>query len=105
MSFLMGIDPGYSGAVAVVDYKGRIVDCIRLSETEHDVSEFISEYASDVTFAILEKVNAMPRHGVSSTFKFGTSYGFCRALLVCHRVRFETTPPGVWQKTMGCLSK
>ena len=105
MSFFMGIDPGYSGAVAVVDYKGRIVDCIRLSETEHDVSEFISEYASDVTFAILEKVNAMPRQGVSSTFKFGTSYGFCRALLVCHRIRFETTPPGVWQKTMGCLSK
>ena len=105
MSFFMGIDPGYSGAVAVVDHKGRIVDCIRLSETEHDVSEFISEYASDVTFAILEKVNAMPRQGVSSTFKFGTSYGFCRALLVCHRIRFETTPPGVWQKTMGCLSK
>ena len=105
MSFFMGIDPGYSGAVAVVDYKGRIVDSVRLSETEHDVSEFIAEYASDVTFAILEKVNAMPRQGVSSTFKFGTSYGFCRALLVCHRIRFETTPPGVWQKTMGCLSK
>ena len=105
MSFFMGIDPGYSGAVAVVDYKGRIVDSVRLSETEHDVSEFIAEYASDVTFAILEKVNAMPRQGVSSTFKFGTSYGFCRALLGCHRIRFETTPPGVWQKTMGCLSK
>ena len=105
MSFFMGIDPGYSGAVAVVDYKGRIVDSVRLSETEHDVSEFIAEYASDETFAILEKVNAMPRQGVSSTFKFGTSYGFCRALLVCHRIRFETTPPGVWQKTMGCLSK
>ena len=96
MKLYMGIDPGYSGAVALVGPEGKFVDCVRLSETEHDVSEFISEYASDIEFAILEKVNAMPRQGVSSTFKFGTSYGFCRALLVCHRIRFETAPPGVW---------
>ena len=105
MKLYMGIDPGYSGAVALVGPEGKFVDCVRLSETEHDVSEFISEYASDIEFAILEKVNAMPRQGVSSTFKFGTSYGFCRALLVCHRIRFETAPPGVWQKAMRCLSK
>ena len=105
MPLFMGIDPGYSGAVVVVDHKSVLVDCIRLSETEHDVSDFIAEYAEDVAFATLEKVNAMPRQGVSSTFKFGTSYGFCRALLVCHRIRFETTAPGVWQKNMGCLSK
>ena len=45
MSLFMGIDPGYSGAVVVVDRKSALVDCIRLSETEHDVSEFIAEYA------------------------------------------------------------
>ena len=85
----MGIDPGYSGAIAVVDEAGLLVDVVRLKETEHDVSSFMLGRQLTVELAILEKVNAMPRQGVSSTFKFGTSYGFCRGLLVCNRVRFE----------------
>ena len=105
MTFFMGIDPGYSGAIAILDPKGRFIDCVRLSETEHDVSEFMAKYAGAVEFAILEKVSAMPRQGVSSTFKFGTSYGFCRGLLVCHAVRFETATPATWQRNLGCLSK
>ena len=105
MKLYMGIDPGYSGAIAIVDHRGSFVDCVRLKETEHDVSDFLSECAPHVETAVLEKVNAMPRQGVSSTFKFGTSYGFCRGLLVCHRVRFETVPPGTWLRAMGCLSK
>ena len=89
MRLFMGIDPGYSGAISLVDHDGAIIETIRLKETEHDISTFVSGYAADVEMAVLEKVNAMPRQGVSSTFKFGTSYGFCRGLLVCNRVRFE----------------
>ena len=42
MKLYMGIDPGYSGAIAVIDHKGAFVDCVRLKETEHDVSDFLS---------------------------------------------------------------
>ena len=105
MNHYMGIDPGYSGAIAVVDENGALVDLQRLKDTEHDVADFVAAYQQRTELAILEKVNAMPRQGVSSTFKFGTSYGFCRGLLVCHRVRFEVCTPGKWQRAMGCLSK
>jgi hypothetical protein len=101
----MGIDPGYSGAIAVVDEAGLLVDVVRLKETEHDVSSFMLGRQLTVELAILEKVSAMPRQGVSSTFKFGTSYGFCRGILVCNRVRFEVVTPGTWQRAMGCLTK
>ena len=47
----------------------------------------------------------MPRQGVASTFKFGTSYGFCRALLVCHRLSFEVATPATWQRELKCMSK
>ena len=104
MSTYMGIDPGYSGAIAVVDDSGALVGLQRLSGTEHDVAGFMREQHG-VELAILEKVSAMPRQGVSSTFKFGTSYGFCRGLLVCHRVRFEVCTPGKWQRELKCLSK
>ena len=105
MKMYMGIDPGNSGAIAVINQISEVVDVIRLSETEHDVSEFVRDWGEHVQSAVLEKVSAMPRQGVSSTFKFGTSYGFCRGLLVCHRVRFEAVPPGLWQRSMGGLSK
>ena len=105
MKHYMGIDPGYSGAIAVVDEVGSLVDLQRLKDTEHDISSFMLGRQLTVELAILEKVSAMPRQGVASTFKFGTSYGFCRGLLVCNRVRFEVVPPGTWQRAMGCLTK
>ena len=105
MKLYMGIDPGYSGAIVVLDDIGKIHGLVRLSETEHDVSSFVIKASKDVQCAVLEKVSSMPRQGVASTFKFGTSYGFCRALLVCHRIPFETVTPAAWQKALKCLSK
>jgi crossover junction endodeoxyribonuclease RuvC len=105
MNLYMGIDPGYSGSIVIVEESGPIHDAVRLSRTEHDVAGFVEEYAPQVQYAILEKVGAMPRQGVSSTFKFGTSYGFCRALLVCYKVPFELVTPAVWQQVMKCRSK
>jgi len=105
MKLFMGIDPGASGAISLVDSDGGIIETIRLKETEHDISTFVSGYAAGVEWAVLEKVHAMPRQGVSSTFKFGVSFGFCKGLLVCHRIRFSLVPPGVWQRSMGCLTK
>jgi hypothetical protein len=105
MTLYMGIDPGYSGAVAVVDEKGALVALQRLNGTEHDISSFMLGRQLTVELAILEKVSSMPRQGVASTFKFGTSYGFCRGLLVCHRIPFETATPVTWQRSLKCLSK
>ena len=89
----------------VIDEDGGFVGSVRLSATEHDVSSFVIEHAPTITRAGLERVSAMPGQGVSSMFKFGTSYGFCRALLVCHQLRFETVTPATWQRALKCLSK
>jgi crossover junction endodeoxyribonuclease RuvC len=105
MNHYMGIDPGYSGAISVIDERGNLLDTIKLKETEHDVADFVRKWDHLLMFALLEKVSAMPRQGVSSTFKFGTSYGFCRALLVCYKIPFETVTPAKWQQAMGCRSK
>ena len=103
--FFMGVDPGYSGAVAILCGEGKVVDIIRLDSTEHDVATAVAALSRYIRMAYLEKVHAMPRQGVSSTFKFGTSYGFCRALLVCHAIPFVEVTPAKWQGDMGCRSK
>ena len=77
---------------------------INLSETPHDIAEFVRARSLSIDKAYLEKVGAMPRQGVSSTFKFGTSYGFCLGLLTSLLVPFEEVTPAKWQQVMKCRS-
>lgn len=101
---IIGIDPGTSGAIAVVDGiyppQWHKLDC-----TEGDAKSFLLSHDLTDSFAYLELVHAMPKQGVSSVFKFGQCYGFLRGLLVGLGIPFEEVTPQKWQKAMGCLSK
>lgn len=106
----LGIDPGKSGAIAAIDEDGAFVDCVKLKETEQDVWTWMLKTCgigsgSSGHFAVLERVSAMPRQGVASTFKFGQSYGFCRGVLTANRIRYEEVAPSKWQGALGCRSK
>jgi len=99
----IGIDPGASGAVAI-QHTG-LMHTMKLTGTEADVSEFIDRWARlGDCFAFLESVHSMPKQGVSSSFKFGASFGFLKGLLVGLKVPFELVTPQRWQKAMGCMS-
>lgn len=105
----LGIDPGYSGAVVAIlqGKKHTSVAAIRLKETEADIARFVltlKQASPQSIHCMLEKVNAFPKQGVASTFKFGTSYGFCRGLLIAYRIPFQTVTPAKWQQQMRCRS-
>ena len=101
----MGVDPGMSGAIAILCSDGNVVRLIRLDSTEHDVATSVGIMAPYIRMAYIEKVHSMPRQGVASTFKFGTSYGFCRGVLVSHAIPFVEVTPAKWQQAMGCRTK
>lgn len=75
MKNYLGIDPGASGAIAVIgqnvcrvwDYPGEICEAAALLRAIN------LEYP--ITLIALEKVSAMPRQGVVSMFKFGMNFG------------------------------
>lgn len=100
----LGVDPGASGAIVGI-WPGGSIQHVRNDGTEKDVSEWLADVAGEKCYATLEQVGAMPKQGVSSTFKFGRSYGFLRGLLIAHRVPFETVTPAKWQGFLGCRSK
>ena len=100
----LGVDPGKSGAIVAI-WPGGSIQHARNDWTERDVSEWLADVGSDKCYATLEQVGAMPKQGVSSTFKFGQSFGFLRGLLIAHRVPFETVTPSKWQGFLGCRSK
>jgi Holliday junction resolvasome RuvABC endonuclease subunit len=101
----IGIDPGASGAIAVVFGSGNVC-WIKNDSTEHELANWIRELAlSHELVAVIEQVNAMPKQGVSSTFKFGKSFGFLIGILTALQVPYESYRPQVWQKHMRCLTK
>jgi len=98
----LGVDPGASGSFAVVNGCGHTEGWIKLKETEHDVAMWLRDRSIRIRAGLLEQVHSMPKQGVSSSFKFGMSYGFCRGLLVARGVVFETITPLKWQTSMQC---
>jgi hypothetical protein len=99
----LGCDPGMSGAVVVLDSAG-VAMFIKNAETESDLAQFISDCGDHSCFGYIERVSAMPKQGVSSTFKFGVSFGFLRGCLISSGIPFEEVTPRKWQAAMGCLS-
>lgn len=101
----MGIDPGKSGGIGFIDTDLKQALCFKMPETERDLSDLFEEYVPRVKICVLEKVHAMPKQGVSSTFTFGVNYGILRGMLIAHKIPFEDCQPAMWQKTLQCLSK
>lgn len=101
----LGVDPGKSGAFALVDVNGKHYDTIKLSETPIDVVSWLEKVCGLVDFAVIENVHAMPKQGVSSTFTFGKSFGFCIGLLCSMRIPHEFHTPVKWQTAMSCRTK
>lgn len=113
MTAILGIDPGLSGAFAVFDSKLGAI--LRLSDTPvHEIrgkrhidpqslAIILDSWTLDrkLDLAIIEEVGAMPRQGVSSTFKFGTCYGVALGLCAALFIPVRTVRPATWKKAMG----
>jgi crossover junction endodeoxyribonuclease RuvC len=52
------------------------------------------------TLTALEHVHAMPKQGVSSTFKFGESFGWWRGWLEAQNLPYILVTPRRWQKAV-----
>jgi len=104
---LIGLDPGANGAAVLLREDGT-VDIAQFNKmTQADIAETLSEWTMDTEtpcHAYLEKVHAMPKQGVSSTFKFGMGFGFLVGCLTALKIRFEYVTPNTWQKAMCCQS-
>ena len=100
---IMGIDPGWSGGVAVVGDTNLAVGFNNM--TEMDILHTINIYRSYADICYVEKVHSMPAQGVASVFKFGHNYGFVRACVLSLEMVMIDVTPQKWQGALGCLTK
>jgi len=95
--FYLGIDPGQSGGIALLDQGYKVVFCVKMPKTLKDMDDLFKGLP-DQTMCVIEKVHSMPGQGVASSFKFGMNYGSLRALLVSNEIPFEESTPQKWMK-------
>jgi len=97
---ILGIDPGKSGGLALLDNHEDSAQALKMPETEMDVWDAL--YQMSPSHAFIEKVHAMPGQGVSSTFNFGRNYGMLLMALTAAGIPFTEVTPQKWQGAMDC---
>jgi len=96
---IMGIDPGKSGGIASItdgQAAGIPMPLVGKDIDGHELAAILRAAAPELV--IIEKVGAMPKQGVTSTFNFGAGYG--RLLGVCEAlgIPYRLVTPQAWKK-------
>ena len=111
--YFIGVDPGASGAIAVLDRDSDIVQIFDMPVLEMKSGATIKKKVNPQAIcaelrifkearveAILELVGAMPGQGVTSMFNFGRSLGILEGTLAGMDIPYEFVTPAVWKKKM-----
>jgi crossover junction endodeoxyribonuclease RuvC len=93
----IGIDPGQSGAIALISNKFiKVYDWVDGPSMAGVLMVWSMFY--DIKLAALEQVGAMPKQGVSSMFKFGANFGWWQGALDALKLPYVLVRPQTWQK-------
>jgi hypothetical protein len=111
--YFVGIDPGKNGAVGVVDKDGRFVAVHDCPDTDDGFVTIINEYRKPPTgdniifirMCTLEKIQAMPKQGVTSCVNFGKNKGVWRGILAALAIPRQFVTSREWQKVKGPMPK
>jgi crossover junction endodeoxyribonuclease RuvC len=113
VSFVIGIDPGISGAISVFSrFPNTLHDVFDMPTLEVDSGKTKKRHISAsglrdilVSFptahVVIEKVGAMPGQGVSSMFNFGRSAGIIEGVVAALRMPHTYVTPATWTKAVG----
>jgi crossover junction endodeoxyribonuclease RuvC len=96
----MGIDPGKSGGIAILE-GGAVMRLLPMPLAGRGVdfgvvAHVISAYRPDAI--VMEKVGAMPKQGVVSTFTFGVGYGGIQGVCAALGAPLHLVTPQAWKQ-------
>lgn len=102
----LGIDPGVSGGLAVLNDSAQILRIAPMPKTARDVFDWLSDVQHEIEIvAALEKVSSSPQMGVVSAFTFGKGVGGLKMALAALRIPYLEVRPQEWQSALNCLTK
>lgn len=108
---IIGVDPGLTGAVGVLEVEGTFRTLFDLPvirdrslawiDGDRLVSALLAAKRDAPARVIIERVSAMPKQGVASSFTFGVTFGSILAAVQCLRLPIEFVTPGQWKRALG----
>ena len=107
---IIGIDPGLSGGIAVLD-NNKVLDLFDMPVMADGkknkkqlnsalLAKLIKESTSNTSESavIVEQVNAMPGQGVTSMFNFGQTFGAIKGICATLELPIFFVRPSKWKK-------
>lgn len=111
--YMIGVDPGLTGAVAVLDTTGVVqalsdtptlaLKVPRGTRHAYDVPglvELLRPYAGLHSHVLLEEAQPMPGQGTRSMFTIGLGYGLWLGILASLHLPYTTVRPHVWKRAL-----
>ncbi len=110
--FIIGIDPGISGAICFFN-DGKIIDVIEMpsmsegkknkkqvngNQLYNEIKFHISQINQQEISVVVEHVTAMPGQGVTSMFNFGQSFGVIKGICSAMQLPIHFVRPTKWKK-------
>lgn len=113
---IIAIDPGLTGALAMVDHTGlrEMADMPIMAKSTGTVKNqvnaaaltallrgWLSGHSKNEVMVLMESVRAMPKQGSSSTFSLGHTAGIIEGVVAAKGLPHEMVAPQVWKKHFG----
>jgi len=109
-TYFIGIDPGKTGAVAIIYRDSYAAEDIPLMAggdvNVNELSNMFVLYTPERrVFCLIEKAQPMPKQGVVSVFNYGKHYGELMAWLKIMMISFQEISPNKWKREFQLLGK
>tara|TARA_A100001388_G_C28444869_1_gene345875 strand:- start:2 stop:496 length:495 start_codon:yes stop_codon:yes gene_type:complete len=116
--FIIGIDPGISGAICFFE-NGKILDVIEMptmnegkknkrqvngAQIYNEISKRMNKTHIEDVRVVVEQVSAMPGQGVTSMFNFGQSFGIIKGICSAMQLSLYFVRPTKWKKYFNLIN-
>ena len=116
--FIIGIDPGISGAICFFN-DGKIIDVIEMpsmsegkknkkqvngNQLYNEIKSHIYQINQQEISVVVEHVTAMPGQGVTSMFNFGQSFGVIKGICSAMQLPIHFVRPTKWKKYFNLIN-
>ena len=113
---IIGVDPGLSGAIAILEDKkvSSIIDMPVMAEGKKNKRQLNSAQLVNIIkentnpkediAVVVEQVNAMPGQGVTSMFNFGQTFGAIKGICAALSLPIFFVRPSKWKKHFNLIN-
>ena len=113
---IIGIDPGLSGGIAILDdlkifdvYDMPVMSEGKKNKNQLNSAQLVNIIKKNIipsgdTFLIVEQVSAMPGQGVTSMFNFGQTFGSIKGICAALNLPIFFVRPAKWKKHFDLIN-